>query len=535
MVIAKQSLADTGYLGFLKPWKYVTFKKQPGKRFRRPMKGKAALGFTRGFRKGDPIFKEAWYREYIGLGGGHRYSMESEAQKAFSDAIRRLNKSGQLAIKAIGLPFRVPVGFVEWMFQSYIPKVKAGKYQFTVHEEEQRRRRSLTKAEKIDIIKEGQNFYGMMNERLFGRSGTVTTALRIPFMAPGYAEGNYRTRFMAILQWGQGESRDAHRSRSNIVNSFLLSMIAATVGTLVFTGKPPKEPERLDDVRDLFKIDSGQVDRRGKKIMIDMLTYDKDYWTFFGNLGTGQPGKWLKEDWQRMGGMTSTTFDVATDILMMGQGKAVYNWKEERIVEVTDPFLQKVLKLGIHELKKVEPISVNVFQQALNRDLNLPLAAVTALAGVRLTKTEADKREQQVLTRIFSLYDQQERLYYYLGTLKNPRASIANYNKTVMDILDSRITTPALKAKYKPKLIIDVDRLLQNKAFYLTSPSRKPEERKKAVAYLKNFGVSLTEAQKLLKQHDARERKKTAVSPLDRDPVLGRGRRRRRLEKWWSE
>ncbi len=473
MVEAKQSLADSGYLGFLH-------------------KRTATRGLTTGFKAGDPIFKTPEYKDYIAHGGGHRYSIDSEAQRAFTNSIEKMGKAGGIA-KGVALPFQLPEKFVRWMFENYIPKVKYSKYLDTAREQEVRLKRSLTAAEKIDIIKEQQNFYGMMNERLFGRSGTVTTLLRMKFMAPGFAEGNFRSMLKAVLQWGGDEGFSAHRSRANIINSFIISAIAATATTLILTGKPPKKPEKLSDIRDIFKADTGQVDQHGRPIMIDFLTYDKDYWEVFGNILTAQPAAAAETTLRRLGGMTATTWDVLSDLNQMSMGRAVYDWKGDRVVEVTDPFLQRILKISIHELKKAEPISTNVFQQARKKGVGVALSAAMTLGGVRLTKTEQDKKEVEILHKIFSLRDQQETLFWYLGTIKNPREHIKKYNQTVMRILDNPITPLEVKDEYEPKLIIDEKRLVSNKVYdflgdkaRLAEAVRSPKKREKDIKKLQD-------------------------------------------------
>ncbi len=504
-VEAKQSMADSGYLGFLH-------------------KPTTARGLTLGFKQSDPIFQTPEYKDYLTHGGGHRFSIDSEAQRAFTNMLAKMGKAGAIA-KGVALPFQVPERFVRWMFENYIPKLKYSKYLDSVRETEVKLGRSLKSAEKIDIVKEAQNFYGMMNERLFGRSGTVTTILRLKFMAPGFAEGNFRSILKAVLQWGGNEGFKASRSRANIINSFIISAIAATVGTIFLTGRPPEKPEKLADIRDLFKIDTGKVDQRGRKIMIDMLTYDKDYWDVFGNLATGQPAKAASSTIRRLGGMTATTWEVISDLNQMSMGRAVYDWKGDRVTEITDSFIEKTLKLSIHELKKAEPIATNVFQQARQKGVGLALSAAMTLAGVRLTKSEQDKREIQVLSKIFSLRDQQERLFWYLGTIDNPREKIKKYNQTVMRILDNPITPVSIKDEYEPKLIIDVKRLTSNKVYNfigdkarLAEYSQTPEKYQKEIKdlrddvqrggkWLKNFEITESQYRSHLIAYEENHRK----------------------------
>ena len=509
--IAKQSVADEGYLKFLQP--------------------SATRGITRGFKKSDPIFRTPAYKDYIRHGGGHRYSIESQAERAISNFVESLDKRLGFAFKVGALPIRIPKAYVKWLFQSYIPKVKYSKYLDSLNKFEGKNGRTPTSVEKIEILKEQQNFYGMMNERLFGRSGTVTSLMRLWYMSPGYFEGNFRSILKAILQWGGKVGHRANRSRSNIINSLILSGIVATVTTLIMTGKPPKKPETREDLRDLFKGDTGKVDDKGRKIMVDFLTYDKDYWNILGQTLIGKPGKAAEAVIKRGAGMVAPSAQVALDIANLAAGRALVDWKNDRVTEITDPFARQVLKIAIHEIKRIEPISVSVFGQSRRRDQTAVLSALTALLGYRPTLTEKDKREQEVLHRIYSLKGQQEKLYQYLGGLRNPRKAVENYNNTVKDILDSPMTPKIMKAKWEPKLIIDVERLLENKAYTLGGATQKPEDIERAVKYLKNFGVTQGEIEEYIRRKRAREVKKTPISPLDRDRVIGLMRRIRRAKE----
>ncbi len=509
--IVKQSIADEGYLKFLQP--------------------SATRGITFGFKKNDPIFKTPAYKDYIKHGGSHRFSIESQAQRMISNTIDSLNKNFGKAIRAGTLPLRIPERYVKWMFQSYIPKVKYAKYLDRVQEFENRRNRPLTSAEKIEIIKEQQNFYGMMNERLFGRSGTVTSLMRLWYLSPGYAEGNMRTILKSILQWGGKDGFKASRSRSNIINALIMSITAATVGTLIMTGKPPKKPESKEDIRDLFKIDTGWTDDKGRKVMIDLLTFDKDYWDIIGNTLLGRPDKAIEAAIKRSGGMVAPSAQVVLDIANMAAGRTLYDWKGDRVVEITDSFATKIFKTIAHEIKRTEPIAGSVFKQGLKKEQNKVTAAMTALLGYRPTLTEADKREQQILSRIYSLRGQQEELFLYLRTLKRPRQAVEKYNNTVRSILDSPMTPTAISSKWRKKLIIDLDRLIENKVFRLTGSGRTPDEIKKIRQFLDNFDITPAQAQQALKRYWARPINRRPISPIERDRVLGRNLKRKRLQE----
>lgn len=524
--IVKQSFVDTGY--------FKLFTKT------------STRGLTKGFRKNDPRFKTPEYKDYIAHGGGHQYSIESEAARAMKDFVDKINtaggvlgratriartKAGRAAGKFISAPINIPTGYVSWLFQSFIPEIKYVKYLDRKLEMEKELGRPLKGYEKIDIIKEQQNFYGMMNERLLGRSGTATTILRFYFMAPGYSEGNQRTQVKAVTQWGFKDGFNASRSRSNIINSLLVSGITATIGTLIMTGKPPEMPETREDIRDLFKIDTGKLDDKGRRVMVDLLTFDKDYWNVLGQTLIGRPDKALTATIKRLSGMTADSAKMIHDFAGVAMGKAIYDYKGDRIVEITDTFTQKMMKVLVYEMKRLLPISTSVYARSRAREQSRVMSALTALAGYRTGLTEKDKREQTVLHRIWSLAGQQEELYYYLTSIKRPREAVRRYNDKVMEILQSPITPTRMRLEWSPKLLIDVDRLIENKAYQMTHPNIKAKDLARAQRFMANFKVTPEEAATALERYWSRPTTPSRIGPLERNRVIGRALKRKRLSE----
>lgn len=448
-------------------------------------------GFNTGFRKNDPVFKTPEYRDYIGLGGGQRTSVEAEAQALFDEIVSALGKPG-IAAKAAISPLIIMNKFTEWMFNSYIPKLKYAKYIDFVTDRERKLGRGLTDAEKINIIKEGQNFYGEMNEKLFGRSGTVTSLMRFIFLAPGFAEGNYRTIAKGATQWGIGDGFVASRSRKNIVNSLLLKAAAATVGTMILTGKAPKQPETAEEFRDVFKIDTGKTDDKGRKILIDTLTYDKDYYNIL--LGWAQKGTTSlgKEVLRRVGGMRAPLADMSYDLITVAFNKDIYDWKGDKVIRETDPILVKLRELALFELKKTEPISVSVFRQGLNRGMNFPVAALQAITGVRPTLTEKELRKAKVLQKTYELWGEREEVFIAVRTANKPRARIAAYNKNVKRIMDSKKVDPEIREEFRDQLLIDTDEFLKNKEKSYQSSSQTKKEAARTRELLVNFKIEPT-------------------------------------------
>lgn len=356
-------------------------------------------------------------------------------------------------------------------------------------------------------------------------------------MSPGYAEGNYRTMLKATMQWGQEQEAEvlkglpgakekgfnASESRANIFNAMILGVTAASVGTMILTGKPPKKPETLDDARDLFKIDTGQVDAKGRPIMIDTLTYGRDYWDVMFNLFRLRPDLAAEAAFKRVGGMTAPTATILIDMAMMVSGKAIYDYKNDRVTEITDPFLRKTMKLVAHEVKELSPIAVSVFQQTRQRELDTATAAIGTLLGMRPTYTEEDKRNQKIINNLYSLSGQQEKLYLYLGRISNPRDAIKLYNKTVNDVLENKFIPEAMREEWNTKLLIEEQRLLENKASQLASATATPDEVERTKKYLKNFDVTPEQVVKLLRARRARLRSqpKTRPNPLENQPIVG--------------
>ena len=72
------------------------------------------------------------------------------------------------------------------------------------------------------------------------------------------------------------------RSFRNIPLFLTLSLITAQIASLLLTGEGPEPPEEGENpeewLRDLFKIRTGITDNKGRPIMLDLMTSDKDYY-----------------------------------------------------------------------------------------------------------------------------------------------------------------------------------------------------------------------------------------------------------------
>ena len=107
------------------------------------------------FIKDDPIFSDPDYLEYIGLGAGHNYSVESQGRKMLDKVMT--DPHAPLAWKVTRTPARLATALSrklnDFVFEQYIPAVKYAKYRQEVMELEKKKGREATDAEKIKIIK----------------------------------------------------------------------------------------------------------------------------------------------------------------------------------------------------------------------------------------------------------------------------------------------------------------------------------------------------------------------------------------------
>jgi len=211
--------------------------------------------------------------------------------------------------------------------------------------------------------------------------------LRIPFTAPGFAEGNLRQVVRVIT----GDTRSA----TFVVKSLAASATLAMIGTRVLSGHWPAAPKKKEDVRDLFKINTGIKDGRGNEVYLDTLTYDKDFWTVFGNLAILHPQDIPGAARSRLGGMESPLMNNLTNIATFIRSGAVYDYKGDPIIKREDPFARQ-LKEGAKVIgTSLVPIGSSTYQQFRQKGLGGPTSVGLAVAGGRPISSEDVRRAQQ--------------------------------------------------------------------------------------------------------------------------------------------
>ncbi|MBC8489144.1 MAG: hypothetical protein H8D45_24250, partial [Bacteroidetes bacterium] len=484
-----------------------------------------------------------YYKTFRLSGGAGEQSLQAEAERTISKTLRKfdsiryeIDKKEHKRFRAmteriLGKTVLLPPKFVKFLFGKYIPALKFYKSKYEHDVKRMQLGRELTKAENQDIIKETQNFYGMMNEALFGRSGTMTTAMRLFFLAPGFAEGNLRTIYLSYsnlakvgkkltkldfkgsyeeLKYGYGS-----RSTRNVVQMQMAMIMAATVGSLIMTGKPPKV-EKWEDIQDLFKIQTNFLDKHGNPVPINLCPVGIDYnnFTFYPiakAIGAKNPYKYFETMTEKLGsrliGMQAGAVGVVRDMLTLATGRSVVDWDNNEIVKVddTNPFIH----IMAYEVQRFTPFAVQSWNRGKRRGIDWRVNLASALSGFRPSRNNPDSEGLKLYWKIKEYKDRQEDIYSELyKDYKNPMKIIDKYNKGVDEFVNSEdvkrhfsrqnpIMTKEEFDKRVDRLKIHPDKYLQEKVYSLTHKNQ--ENREGIIKLLKSFDVdSYDKAYKLL-------------------------------------
>ena len=350
------------------------------------------------------------------------YSIEYQASQEFLNWVKKMGE-GNFLQKTLSKVIKgarwLPGGpeQVKWLFQDFIPSIQLLKNIDEWHSFEAREGRPITDGELQDIVKTTQQIYGEMNERLYGRSSSVTSAMRLIFTAPGYGEGNFRTIFGAGREIGQKltgkESPTGLRNARFITSSLITSLTAATIATRIMTGKWPDAPTTPEDLRDLFKIKTNMKDGNGDDVYFDLLTYERDYYSIAGNLGAGiaygkpeQIARIPGDLGKRVAGATNPAFTIAIDLARIFTGGQVYDYKGKPIYYKSDNPAKKVSKLIWHELQVEEPISLSTLIQTHGRGVAFLEAYASGVAGVRTGTSEQVKKLKEIRSDLYALQNE---------------------------------------------------------------------------------------------------------------------------------
>ena len=456
----------------------------------------------------DDMERSQPYLEYVGLGGTHKGSFEMESKQALDRWFRGERKWQKfyLVDKLWSLE-RTRARFNKWIFEIWIPGVKYAKYLQQVDKLREKQGYEPTDAQKIEIIKTGQNFYGEMNERIFGRSSSVSSLMRFVFMMPGFREGNFRSMFRAGMGIYQTFNKKAdrppngpdYRSLVNIPLYMILTGMVANIFTLAFTGSLPDGPEDGEMpeewLRDIFKVDSGRVDDKGRPILIDFMTTDKDYYQQIVQpaieLFSGRPFEAAQSFGYNVvhtiGGMTSIPRGIYNDFDAIAQGKVLTDWKGDRVWYSSDDAITKAVKFLQHEYRHVEPIPASAYRQMRHRGIDSLSAITAAGTAMRVSHSELERRRSSLWQKFFDMRNRRTDLRKLAQNGKLDQGEINYFNSLVDDALTVKALPIDLKDYLEDLRLPDLTELLDSIDDY------DKRSLKKKVKMLKNAGKT-TEA-----------------------------------------
>ena len=489
------SIASANLLGFANPAKWARLIRQQG-----------------GLTKWDKTSPR--YKIFTESGGLHTGSREVQARRGIEALLtgEGMDAYGKVAVLPARLataPYRI---LIKHLFDDVIPKMKLDAFNEKYDVEQKRLKRPLSKAESQEIVKEVQNIFGEVNEKLYGRSQNATTLLRVAQLAPTFWEGTLRSEALGVLYpfkvvsgllKGEG-SKAFHtygkRSFMYLGQSMLGLGVLAYFARSFFEGEPPEMPETVEEVRDFFKLHTGLNDDQGREIMLDLATQEKDVWedlylpvimTFSGQVER-VPEYVASRFIKRLSAGESPVSQTLRDLAFMGRGEAVVDYRLEPIYVPADSLWTKSYKTLSRLASHWEPISWSTAERANRvKALHEWEKFAIAVSGVRLTVSEHEKKVNEANRLAYSLRDKQDKLYQELIRVDMPKEAIADYNLRVKDIYrDTRVGGVA-RSEFKLKeddLLIDAEKLVQNRVYQLTNPNRTEDELKRDFEYLENFG-----------------------------------------------
>jgi len=450
----------------------------------------------------------AKHERYVAAGGASKGSFERETQGLVQKMIRVIPNP------AVRKGMSAATGYSRWLFDVAIPRTKEAMWQRMVFEKEQKLGRELTYKEDQLVARDLDNIFGEMNEQLHGRSRTATTVLRLFKLAPGFSEGNIRTNL--------GLFKGNTTSWKNVPTAMVGAAMFAMVVRGLFHGPSAMVPEApaadasddewIDYVRDFYKIDTGYTDTQDRPIVMDLMTYEKDYWDMSVEpllmLATGKPKAAAKQALgnyaRRIWGSEAPVTGIARDVYALSAGERLTDRYGNPINYQHDSGWEKLLNIVYREADRVSPIPFETYERMEQRGLPNGMAMALACLAIRANYTEEDRDLNKIHYAMRDAGKERRDIYALLPHLDNPRRAIASYNNNVQRVLDSDYVTDELKKERgwtKDRMLLDVDEMLVNMSWQLTNPSLDNRKRENIVAGLKNLGYDRADAARAIYRH----------------------------------
>lgn len=144
-----------------------------------------------------------------------------------------------------GLFHRIPgvgnqlIRYQEWLFQNYIPKLKAAMYEHAVERAEGYYKKELTSGKFTrdqlleNAAKQANSAFGEQNYKYIGRNPTLQDALRIALLAPDFLEARLKFAGQALRPYGK------EQSMALIRGALMMGVTAQTINMMIGDEKKP--------------------------------------------------------------------------------------------------------------------------------------------------------------------------------------------------------------------------------------------------------------------------------------------------------
>lgn len=171
------------------------------------------------------------------------------------------------------------------------------------------------------------------------------------------------------------------------------------------------------------------------------------------------------------------------------------DWRGRRVYHITDPGLQKLNKILLHEAEHFMPIPVSAGRHMRNKGLSAMATFLLTITGTRVTNSEEERRRTEVWGSFYSMRNRRSDLLRYIKKGTVTEKEVREYNAKLDEIDRSRYLTDEIREYFDPqKLKIDQRKVVGSLVYALTAPSAGPAHQRRALGDLQGLGLSQDQA-----------------------------------------
>jgi len=210
----------------------------------------------------------------------------------------------------------------------------------------------------------------------------------------------------------------------------------------------PKLPESEEEFRDQFKLKTKYLDPKGRRVYIDIMTTDKDYYNQLvkpaWELASGKPmqsiGTFFGNLFKTHGGMVSPMRRFINDIDRIVSGQILVDYWGNQVYYKIDSPWDKLLKIGLHFYELFQPIPLSIAERL--KKWNVPdfEAHLIAATGIRPSLSEEDKKVTELWSKFYSYSNKREEMMKIIRQEKLKQVDIDNFNRSLQTVIDHPLT-----------------------------------------------------------------------------------------------